>query len=125
MMFLLNDVLFDLEETCPVGPWDQRRFDALGLDYVVELACELFSEDPLLHRNDPVKARRLAWLLHDRADDMNAAMFMAPEQGCAPEVVEPRFCALPTPVMAQLKARDGRGKLDSLAADAVWGRLAA
>ncbi len=125
MLFLLNDVLFDLEETCPVGPWDQRRFEALDLDYVLELACELFAEDPMLHRNDPVRARRLAWLIHDRAEEVNAAMFSAPEQGCAPELVEPRFCVLPIPVMNQLKAREGHGKLDALAADVVWGRLAA
>ncbi len=126
MLFLLNDVVFDLDETCPVPAHDARRFEKLGLDYVVELGCELFAEDPLMHRNDPVRARRLAWLIADRSPDVNAALFAAPEAGCAPDLVEPQFCALPQPVMRQLKARDGKGKLDAVAADqVVWGRLAA
>lgn len=66
MLFLLNDVVFDLDEACPVTPGDARRFERLGFDYVLELGCELFAEDPLLQRNDPHRARRLAWLIHDR-----------------------------------------------------------
>ena len=41
MLFLLNDVVFDLDATCPVTPGDARRFETLGLDYVLELGCEL------------------------------------------------------------------------------------
>ncbi|RZJ45550.1 MAG: hypothetical protein EON87_07235 [Brevundimonas sp.] len=126
MLFLLNDVVFDLDETCPVTPGDARRFEALELDYVLELGCELFAEDPLLHHNDPGRARRLAWLIHDRSPDVNAALFAAPAAGCNPDLVEPQFCALPEPVMRQLKTRATRGKLDAVAADkAVWMRLAA
>lgn len=126
MLFLLNDVVLDLDETCPIAPVDSRRFDRLGLDYVLELACELFAEDPLLHRNDPQRARRLAWLIHERSPDVNAALFAAPHPGCPPELVEPQFCALPSPVMRQLHARASKGQLDALAADkAVWMRLAA
>ena len=126
MLFLLNDVVFDLDETCPVTPGDARRFERLGLDYVLELGCELFAEDPELHRNDPQRARRLAWLLHDRAPDLNAALFAAPGKDCAPELVEPRFCALPEAVLAELSAKARRGRLTPVAADkAVWNRLAA
>ena len=53
MLFLLNDVVFDLDEACPVTPADARRFEKLGFDYVLELGCELFSENPDLHRADP------------------------------------------------------------------------
>lgn len=126
MLFLLNDVVFDLDEACPVTPADARRFEKLDLDYVIELGCELFAENPLLHRTDPERARRLAWLLHDREPELNAVMFAAPEAGCAPELVEPRFCHLPEPVMAQLQAKAARGRLDAVTADrAVWGRMAA
>lgn len=126
MLFLLNDVVFDLDDACPVAPHDARRFDRLGLDYVLELGCELFAEDPLLHRNDPLRARRLAWLIHERSPEVNAALFAAPAAGCAPELVEPQFCALPGPVMRQLQTRAAKGKLDAVAADkAVWMRLAA
>ncbi|MFT4954401.1 MAG: hypothetical protein ACI8U3_000772 [Brevundimonas sp.] len=126
MLFLLNDVVFDLDAACPVTAADARRFDRLDLDYVIELACEMFAEDPMLHHNDPERALRLAWLIADRAPDLNAAMFAAPDKNCAPELVEPRFCALPELVMRQLHARAAKGALDAVAADkAVWGRLAA
>lgn len=126
MLFLLNDVVFDLAETCPVPAHDARRFEKLGFDYVMELGCQLFSEDPMLHQNDPERARRLAWLIHDRSPDVNAALFAAPGPGCNPDLVEPQFCALPAPIMKQLKTRASRGKLDAVAADkAVWMRMAA
>lgn len=126
MLFLLNDVVFDLDEACPVTPADARRFEKLGFDYVLELGCELFAEDPLMHRTDPGRARRLAWLIAERSPEVNAALFAAPEAGCAPELVEPRFCALPEAVMRQLASRAGKGRLDAVSADrAVWGRLAA
>lgn len=126
MLFLLNDVVFDLEETCPVTPGDARRFENLGMDYVLELGCEMFAEDPLMHINDPQRARRLAWLIHDRSSDVNAALFAAPAAGCDPSLVEPQFCALPAPVMRQLKTRSAKGKLDAVTADrTVWMRLAA
>lgn len=126
MLFLLNDVVFDLDETCPVTSADARRFEKLGFDYVLELGCELFAEDPMLHRNDPVRARRLAWLIAERSPDVNAALFAAPAENCAPELVEPRFCALPDAIIRQLQTRDRKGRLDAVAADkVVWGRLAA
>lgn len=126
MLFLLNDVVFDLDETCPVNPAEARRFESLGFDYVLELGCELFAEDPLLHRNDPVRARRLAWLIRHCAPEVNAALFAAPEMECDPALVEPRFCALPQMIMGQLKQREARGELDAVSADkAVWMRMAA
>ena len=126
MLFLLNDVVFDLDEACPVTPGDARRFERLGFDYVLELGCELFAEDPLLHRNDPARARRLAWLIANRSSDVNAALFAAPEAGCEPDLVEPRFCALPEGVIRQLQVQADAGRLGLVEADrAVWNRLAA
>ena len=126
MLFLLNDVVFDLDEATPVSPADARRFEKLDLDYVLELGCELFAEDPLLHRTDPGRARRLAWLIADRSPEVNAALFAAPARNCAPELVEPRFCALPEAVMHQLNASDRLGALNAVSADrAVWNRMAA
>lgn len=126
MLFLLNDVVFDLDEATPVTPADARRFEKLGFDYVLELGCELFAEDPLLHRTDPARARRLAWLIAERSPEINAALFAAPAQDCDPDLVEPRFCALPETVMNQLDRRDRKGQLDAVAADrAVWNRMAA
>jgi hypothetical protein len=126
MLFLMNDVVFDLDEASPVTSADARRFEKLGFDYLLELGCELFAGDPLLHRNDPERARRLAWLIHDRSPEVNAALFAAPAAGCDPNLVEPRFCTLPDTVMRQLKARAAKGKLNARTADrAVWMRMAA
>ena len=126
MLFLLNDVVFDLDEATPVSPADARRFEKLDFDYVLELGCELFAEDPLMHRNDPGRARRLAWLVKQTSPEVNAALFAAPAVDCDPDLVEPRFCALPTLVMTRLRSRDARGQLDAVAADrAVWNRMAA
>jgi hypothetical protein len=126
MLFLLNDVVFDLDEATPVTPADARRFEKLGFDYVLELGCELFAEDPMLHRTDPGRARRLAWLIADRSPEINAARFAAPDANCDPDLVEPRFCALPEPVISQLGRRGKKGQLDAVAADrAVWNRMAA
>ena len=126
MLFLLNDVVFDLDEACPVTPGDARRFEKLGFDYVLELGCDLFAEDPMMHRTDPGRARRLAWLIAERQPAINAAMFAAPAAGCDPDLVEPRFCALPAMIMRQLNQRNRKGQLDAVAADrAVWNRMAA
>jgi len=126
MLFLLNDVVFDLDEACPVTPGDARRFENLGFDYVLELGCELFAEDPMMHRTDPGRARRLAWLIAERLPEVNAALFAAPAANCDPDLVEPRFCALPDMIMRQLGQRGRKGQLDAVAADrVVWNRLAA
>lgn len=126
MLFLLNDMVFDLDQACPAPARDYRRFTPLDLDSVIELACELFAEDPQLHRSHPERARRLAWLISQKTEGVNAALFAAPEKGCLPELVEPRFCTLPEPSIQQLYARDRSGHLDAVSADkAVWGRLAA
>ena len=126
MLFLLNDVVFDLDEACRVSAVDARRFEKLDFDYVLEMGCDLFAEDPMLHRNDPARARRLAWLIAHKTEGVNAALFAAPDTGCAPELVEPRFCALPEMIMRQLQSRAAHGRLTPIAADkAVWGRMAA
>ena len=126
MLFLLNDVVFDLDEASPVSAADARRFERLGFDYVLELGCELFAEDPMMHRTDPGRARRLAWLIADRSPAVNAALFAAPEANCNPDLVEPRFCALPDTVIRRLNQSDRKGRLDAVAADrAVWNRMAA
>ena len=126
MLFLLNDVVFDLDEATPVSLVDARRFEKLGFDYVLQMGCELFAEDPMMHRADPGRARRLAWLIAHTSPDVNAALFAAPAQDCDPDLVEPRFCALPPLVISRLRSRDSRGQLNAVSADrAVWNRMAA
>ena len=126
MLFLLNDVVFDLDAACPVTPGDARRFETLGLDYVLELGCELYAEDPLLHFDRPERAKRLATLIIAKAPSINAALFVAPAYGCAPEDVTIRYANVDFEVMARLSTRQNEGQLDTVWTDRqVWRRLAA
>lgn len=126
MLFLLNDVVFQLDPPSPDPLKDERRFTPLNLDSIIELACELFSEQPDLQRTHPESARRLAWLLSRKSEGLNAALFTAPTRGCEPELVEPRFCVLPEPVMDQLNRRAEAGEPLTTATDCeIWGLAAA
>ncbi|WP_292054496.1 MULTISPECIES: hypothetical protein [unclassified Brevundimonas] len=126
MLFLLNDVVFTLEPPSPAPLKDERRFAPLELDSLIELGCELFSEHPQLQRTHPERARRLAWLLSRKTEGLNAALFTAPEAGCLPEVVEPRFCALPLPTLDQLYQRAIAGQsLSETTERDIWGLVAA
>ena len=126
MLFLLNDVVFKLDPPCPAPLRDESRFEPLDLDAVIELACELFSEHTELQHSHPERARRLAWLLAHVSDGLNAALFTAPEAGCDPDLVEPRFCMLPQPMIRHLDERASRGGLtEAMTHSEVWGLIAA
>lgn len=126
MLFLLNDVVFDFDAQALAPPLDAARFRALTLNYVLDLGKELFSEDPLLHRNSPERARRLALLLSMKQPEINAALFVAPARGCHADLIAVRFCNLSIEVMAHLRARSQAGALDAVTCDnEVWRRLAA
>lgn len=126
MLYLLNDAVFDVDPQGLVTPHDARRFEALTLAYVIGLGRELFAEDPLLHRNDPERARRLAWLLAAKQPDANAALFTAPAAGCPPERVGARFASLSEEMIRALDAKARDGELDVKSTDRkVWKRLAA
>ena len=71
-------LLFELDERNLVSPLDARRFASLPLSFVIQLGQEMFAEDPLLPRNAPERARRLAMLLALKQPGMNAALFVAP-----------------------------------------------
>ena len=126
MLFLLNDTVIDLDAGFDASPADRRRFERLSLDYVVQLGRELYAEAPTLHREDPERARRLAWLLAGRCSEINAALFVAPAKDCAPEEVGVRFACLPEATLDTLQVKAETGRLDVKTADrAVWRRLAA
>jgi hypothetical protein len=126
LYFLMNDTLFELDERNLVSPLDARRFASLSLSFVIQLGQELFAEDPLLARNSPERARRLAMLLALKQPGMNAALFVAPGRGCRPDQVGARFAELSIEVLAALHARQDAGGLDAVSADReVWRRLAA
>ena len=126
MLFLLNDTVINVDPHVGEMPLDPHRFRALTLAYVIQLGAELYSEQPMLQRDDPERARRLALLIMSKAPEINAALFVAPIKGCATDQVISRFAAVGLPVMAALKNRQNDGQLTPVAADReVWRRLAA
>jgi hypothetical protein len=126
MLFLLNDRILDLNTRGFQTPLDPARFHALSLAFVVKLGQELFSESPLLHRDEPDRAKRLAQLIVAKAPEVNAALFTPPAQGCRPDEVGSRFANLSIEVMAALTVRDRQGDLNPVTADReVWRRMAA
>jgi hypothetical protein len=126
VLFLINDTIFEFDARALIPPLDAARFQSVSLSYVISLGKELFSEEPLVHRVAPERARRLALLLAMKQPDINAALFVAPGRNCPPETVSARFCNLAIEVMASLHAQNENGSLDALTADReVWRRLAA
>lgn len=126
MHFLLNDVVLNLDPGKLAPPLEAERFRSLSLSSVLRLGAELFSQQPLLQRDDPERACRLAALILAKHPDVNAALFVAPRAGCAPEQVVSRVAQVSTEIMAALHRRHSQGDLTPVAADReVWRRMAA
>ena len=126
MLFLMNDAVLDLGGSDAPPPLAPERLRALTLAHVLRLGAELFSQHPLLHREDTTRARRLALLILSKAPCVNAAQFTAPAAGCSPEAVTSRVAEVSIEIMASLRARSARGALTPVAIDReVWRRMAA
>ena len=126
MHFLLNDVVLNLAPQKLTPPMLAERFQPLTLQCVQALGCELFAEEPLLHRNALARAERLAMLIVAKAPEINAALFVAPARGCDPRHVAARYASLGPALVASLLERQGRGAMSPVVADReVWGRMAA
>lgn len=126
MLFLMNEVVLNLDTLDLTPPVAARRFARLSLPFVTQLGAEMFSEEPLLYRVAPDRAMRLAALIVAKQPDINAALFIAPARGCPVNQVQSRFCAIGFEVMGLLYERQRNGALTTLEADRqVWRRLAA
>ena len=126
MLFLLNDVILNLGAGVKPPPLDARAMDALSFNYVAGLAQEMFADDPLVHRNDPARAARLALLITHKQPQVNGALFVAPSRGCSPEAVAARYATLTIEAMAALYGEHRAGRLTPAVADShVWRRMAA
>jgi hypothetical protein len=126
MLFLMNDVLLDLDPKLGLPPLELHRFTALSTSYVARLGAEAFAAEPRLQRTNVEKAKRLAALIRVKEPDVNAALFVAPSEHCKPEQVLYRFATLSVDVIAGLQSRQNAGSLNALTADKeVWRRLAA
>lgn len=126
MLFLLNDVVLNLKPQKLTPPMLAERFAPLTLACVQMLGAELFSEDPLLHRNHLVRAERLAMLIVAKAPEVNAALFIAPARGCDIQSVGVRYASLGPSLLVGLLDRQEEGSMTAMVADReVWGRMAA
>jgi hypothetical protein len=126
MLFLMNDVVLNLDAAELTPPVSSDRFAMLSLAYVGELGRELYAEEPLLHMKDPERAMRLAALIIAKAPEVNAALFVAPGRGCLVDQVQVRYAQIGIEVMAALLQRQKTGSLTNIEADRqVWRRLAA
>jgi hypothetical protein len=126
MFFLLNDVVLKVQPQELVPPMTARRFSALDMNSVRQLGQELFAEHPRLQHTHPERAERLAMMLLAKAGAVNAALFVAPAQGCPPQHVALRFAYLEFGLMAALVNDQTQGRLTAYAADRqVWQRMAA
>lgn len=125
-MFLLNDVVFRLEDEANNIQLSASRFDALTFPAIIRLGQELFSTDPLLQHSRPERARRLGALISTKIPLINAALFVAPTFGCTPNDVTVRFVSAQFEVMADFYSRQLEGPLSVIGIDQLlWNRLAA
>lgn len=126
MLFLMNDVVLNLDSIKLSPKMVGRRFGALTLQSVKRLGQELYAEYPLLHLMKPQRAARLATLIIAKAPTVNAALFTAPTFESKPDDVMVQFASVDFEVMAKLASRQDEGLLDTVWTDRqVWRRLAA
>ena len=126
MLFLLNDVILNLGAGVTPPPLDLRAMDALSFNAIAALAQEMYAEEPLVHRTDEARAKRLALLIQRKQPTINAALFVAPAQGCSPDAVAVRYATLSIEAMSHLYAAHKGGTLTPALADScVWRRMAA
>ncbi|MDP8916370.1 MAG: hypothetical protein M3M95_04045 [Pseudomonadota bacterium] len=125
MLFLLNDVVLNLEPAA-APPLDTRSLAALSLHAITRLGQDMYAEQPLMHRQDLARASRLALLIAAKTPEINAALFAAPAKGCTPEAVAVRYATLSIDAMAVLYTQQRRSGLTPVFVDnQVWRRLAA
>jgi hypothetical protein len=126
MLFLLNDVVLNLNAIALAPPVAAHRFNRLDIDFIGGLGRELFAGEPLLHRVSLEKAERLAALIVAKQPEINAALFVATAKGCPVEQVSVRYAQISFEIMGALYMRQQEGALSNLEADRqVWRRLAA
>ena len=126
MLFLMNDVVLNLDGMKLAPRLSGRKFKALTFNAISRLGQELYAESPLLHHRRPERAKRLGLLIMAKAPAINAAQFVAPHFGCDPNEVTMRYLNVDFEIMARLAKRQDDGEMDKVWTDRqVWKRLAA
>ena len=123
MLFLLNDVVLELEPAKLVRPVMAGHLARLSMSQVTTLVREVFAQNPRLPHDHLMLARRAAVMMLMKDPELNAALFLTPGRVCAPSDVSVRFASLAAEVIFQLKHIQDQGRLTSGAVNAlVWSR---
>jgi hypothetical protein len=126
MLFLINDTVLDLELGSIEPPPLPVPMSQLPVSWVEAMGRDLFSKTPDAHKTMPAAVTRLAFLLAMRVPDLNAALFVAPPQGCRPELVTVRYASVSSEIMSHLTAKYRAQALMPIEVDHyVWARAIA
>ncbi len=123
MLFLLNDMVLELEPSKLVRPTVAGHLAKLSIGQVSTLVREVFAQNPRMPASHLQLAKRAAVMLVMKNPDLNAALFLTPGRPCEPDDVSVRFATLGAEVMVQLKSLQDQGRLTPGAVNAlVWSR---
>jgi hypothetical protein len=124
MLFLVNDLIVELNPESMVHPLDGERFSNLSLDYIAHLGKEMFAADPMAHRHSPERAKRLAYLIHLKAPRTNAVSFSLNPSGGL-DGVDVEYKSLNEMMLGVLYQQQVTGELDTQKIEmAVWNKAA-
>lgn len=126
MLFLFNDVVFDVGEPretalsagAPVGPVELVR---LSVAQTVKLVRETVFDEPDIARGRPDRARFLAALIAWKTGEANAALAVRPTAARSPLDVQVRLASVNLVTLAQLRELQAAERLTPAAVNnAVW-----
>lgn len=129
MLFLFNDVVFDLGDlttllrdgTLPLPP---AQFETLQPAHLTALVREAVFVDPNIARNKFEQCQHLCALIAYRAPGANALLAVRYEQATGPEDVGLRFANVPITTLAYLWKRQNENALTAHEINGeVWTRV--
>ena len=126
MLFLFNDVVFDIADPCETVlegtlPFDQNDLVSMSVGKAVKLVREAVFEEPWLHRTHPEHATQIAALIAWKTDEANAMLAVAPKSAESAREVQVRLAAVSLVTMHQLNELQEAERLSTHTANlAVW-----
>lgn len=131
MLFLFNDVVFDLgdpQELALSGdlPFDAQALKRLRIGQVARLVRETMYDEPWLQRTRPEKARLIGALVAWKTGEANAILAVSPKSARSPMDVQLRFADVSLVTMQQLRELQDSDRLSTHTANlAVWSQAPA
>lgn len=128
MLFLFNDVVFDLGdpresifEMTGAADFSEAVLFNMRVGRAIKLVRECIYEEPLMARSNPDRAMFLAALAAWKTNEANAMLAVAPRDAVSPDQVQVRLASVSLVMMSQLQELQGAGKLSSHVANmSVW-----